>query len=98
MHARTGFLRIQIMMAADPRLRKELVQHREELMQRELLLGRAVIFVGRYQRRRIVAMSALRADADAVRVISLHVATLYVQWPGVVESAVATNIEVITRI
>ena len=83
------------MMAADAGIRIALVQQTQHLVEHHHLFRRAVVLAVIFRR---VADTALVAYADAVGVVSRHMAALHADGSAVVQRTVTTHIQVVPRI
>ena len=82
-------------MPYDPRLWPDLMQQREDLVQDDHLLSRAIVLVLVLGTARV---TALIADPDTVRVVALDVTPSLTDRSTIVETTIPSHIEVITRI
>ena len=82
-------------MADDARLGIYLMQQREDLVQDNHLLSRAIVLVLVLGTARV---TALIADPDTVRVVALDVTTSLTDRATIVQTAIPSHINVITRI
>ena len=91
----TGLAGIEFAMTDDPRLRPDLMQQLKDFVQDDHLLSRAIVLVLVFGTARV---TALIADPDTVRVVSLDVATTFTDRSTIVQTTIPSHIEVITRI
>ena len=82
-------------MADDASIGIDLMQQREDLVQDDHLLGRAIVLVLVFGTARV---TALIADPDTVRVVALDVTPSLADRSTIVQTAIPSHIEVITRI
>ena len=82
-------------MPNDPRLWPDFMQQREDLVQDDHLLSRAIVLVLVFGTARV---TALIADPDTVRVVALDVTTSLTDRSTIVQTAIPPYINVITRI
>ena len=73
----------------------DLMQQLENLIQDDHLLGRAIVLVLVFGAARVATFVA---DPDTVRVVALHVATSLADRSTIIQTAIPSYIEVITRI
>ena len=73
----------------------DLMQQREDLVQDDHLLSRAIVLVLVFGTARVATFVA---DPDTVRVVALHVAPSLTDRSTIVQTAIPPHIEVITRI
>jgi len=73
----------------------DLMQQREDLIQDDHLLGRAIVLVLVFGTARV---TALIAYTNTVRVVALDVTTSLTDRSTIVQTAIPSHIEVITRI
>ena len=71
------------------------MQQREDLVQDNHLLGRAIVLVLVLGTARV---ATFKADANTVRVVALHMTTSLSDGSAIVESTIPSHIEVITRV
>ena len=86
---------IQLAVSHDACLGIDLVKDAQHLIQCDHLLGRAVVLVLGFGTARV---TALIADADAVRVVALHVATSFSYRTTIEQGTIAPYINVIAWI
>ena len=82
-------------MPHDASLWPDLMQQREDLVQDNHLLGSAIVLVLVFGTARV---TALIADPDTVRVVALDVAPSLTDRSTIVQTAIPSHIDVITRI
>ena len=82
-------------MPHDASLWPDLMQQREDLVQDDHLLSRAIVLVLVFGTARV---TALIADPDTVRVVALDVTTSLTDRSTIVQTAIPPYINVITRI
>ena len=82
-------------MPDDPRLRPDLMQQLQNLVQDDHLLSRAIVLVLVFGTARV---TALIADPDTFRVVALDVAPSLTDRSTIVQTTIPSHIEVITRI
>ena len=82
-------------MPHDPRLGIYLMQQREDLVQDDHLLGRAIVLVLVFGTARV---TALIADPDTVRVVALDVTTPLTDRSTIIQTTIPPHIEVITLV
>ena len=71
------------------------MQQRENLVQDDHLLGSAIVLVLVFGTARVATFVA---DPDTVRVVSLHMTTSLTDRSTIIQTTIASHIEVITRI
>ena len=86
---------IQFAMPDDPRLRPDLMQQLQNLVQDDHLLSRAIVLVLVFGTARVASFVA---DPDTVRVVALDVATSLGNGSTIIQTTIPSHIEVITRI
>ena len=72
----------------------DLMQQREDLVQDDHLLSRAIVLVLVLRTARV---ATFKADANTVRVVTLDVTTSLSDGSAIVESTIPSHIEMITR-
>ena len=92
---RTGLAGIQLAVPNDACLGIDLMQQREDLVQDDHLLGRAIVLILVLWTARV---TALIADPDTVRVVALDVTPSLTDRSTIIQTAIPSHIEVITRI
>ncbi len=93
--ARAGLARIQFAMSHDAGFGIDGVQDLEQFVQNDHLLGSTVVLVLLIEAARV---TALIADADALRVEALDVASSDADGAGVVQGSIPPHIEVIAGV
>ena len=73
----------------------DLMQQREDLVQDDHLLGRAIVLVLVFGAARVATFVA---DPDTVRVVALDVASSVTDRSTIIQTTIPSHIEVITRI
>ena len=91
----TGLAGIEFAVPHDTSLGIDLMQQREDLVQDDHLLSRAIVLVLVFGTARV---TALIADPDTVRVVALDVTTSLTDRSTIVQTAIPPYINVITRI
>ena len=86
---------IQFAMPHNPRLRPDLMQQLQNLIQDDHLLGRAIVLVLVFGTARVATFVA---DPDTVRVVALHMAPSLTDRSTIIQTTIPSHIEVITRI
>ena len=86
---------IEFAMPDDASLGIDLMQQREDLVQDDHLLGRAIVLVLVFGTARVATFVA---DPDTVRVVALDVTSSLTDGSTIVETTIPPHIEVITRI
>ena len=92
---RTGLAGIEFAMPDDACLGIDLMQQREDLIQDDHLLSRAIVLVLVFGTARVATFVA---DPDTVRVVALDVATSLTDRSTIIQTTIPSHIEVITRI
>ena len=92
---RTRLAGIEFAMPYDASIGIDLMQQREDLVQDDHLLGRAIVLVLVFGTARV---TALIADPDTVRVVALDVTTSFGNGSTIVQTTIPPHIDVITRI
>ena len=92
---RTGLAGIEFAVTYDACLGIDLMQQREDLIQDDHLLSRAIVLVLVFGTARV---TALIADPDTVRVVALDVAPSPGNGSTIVQTTIPPHINVITRI
>ena len=92
---RTGLAGIEFAVPHDTSLGIDLMQQREDLVQDDHLLGRAIVLVLVFGTARV---TALIADPDTFRVVALDVTPSLTDRSTIVQTTIPPHIEVITRI
>ena len=82
-------------MPDDACLRPDLMQQREDLVQDDHLLGRAIVLVLVLGTARVATFVA---DPDTVRVVALDVAPSLADRSTIIQTTIPSHIEVITRV
>ena len=85
---------IELAVPHDACLGIDLMQQREDLVQDDHLLGRAIVLVLVLGTARV---ATFKADANTVRVVALDVTTSLSDRSAIIESTIPSHIEVITR-
>ena len=91
----TGLARIEFAVPHDTCLGINLMQQREDLVQDDHLLSRAIVLVLVFGTARVATFVA---DPDTVRVVSLDVASSLTDRSTIVQTAIPSHIEVISRV
>ena len=91
----TGLARIEFAVPHDTCLGIDLMQQREDLVQDDHLLSRAIVLVLVFGTARVATFVA---DPDTVRVVSLDVASSLTDRSTIVQTAIPSHIEVISRV
>ena len=86
---------IEFAVPHDPRLGPDIMQQREDLVQDDHLLSRAIVLVLVFGTARVATFVA---DPDTVRVVALDVAPSFGNGSTIIQTAIPSHIEVITRI
>ena len=86
---------IEFAMPHDACIRPDLMQQREDFVQDDHLLGRAIVLVLVLGTARVATFVA---DPYTVRVVSLHVAPSLSNGSTIIQTTIPSHIEVITRI
>ena len=86
---------IELAMPHDACLRIDLMQQREDLVQDDHLLSRAIVLVLVLGTARV---ATFKADANTVRVVALDVTTSLSDGSTIVETSISPHIKMITRI
>ena len=86
---------IEFAMPNDASIGIDLMQQRKDLVQDDHLLSRAIVLVLVFGTARV---TALIADPDTVRVVALDVAPSLTDRSTIVQTAIPSHIDVITRI
>jgi hypothetical protein len=92
---RTRLAGIEFTVTYDACLGIDLMQQREDLVQDDHLLSRAIVLVLVLGAARV---TTLIADPDTVRVVTLDVTTPLANWSTIIQTTIPPHIEVITRI
>ena len=91
---RTRLAVIEFAVSHDTCLGIDLMQQREDLVQDDHLLSRAIVLVLVLGTARV---ATLEADANTVRVVALDVTTSFSNRSTIVESTIPSHIKMITR-
>ena len=91
----TGLAGIEFAMPHDACIGIDLMQQREDFVQDDHLLGSAIVLVLVFGTARV---TALIADPDTVRVVSLDVTPSLADRSTIIQTTIPSHIEVITRI
>ena len=91
---RTGLAVIEFAVSHDACLGIDLMQQRENLVQDDHLLGRAIILVLVLGTARV---ATFKADANTVRVVAFDVTTSLSNGSTIIESIIPPHIKMITR-
>ena len=91
----TGLAGIEFAVPHDARLGIDLMQQREDLVQDDHLLSRAIVLVLVFGAARVATFVA---DPDTVRVVALDVASSVTDRSTIVQTTIPPHIKVITRI
>ena len=86
---------IEVAMPHNPRLRPDLMQQLQNLIQDDHLLSRAIVLVLVLGTARVATFVA---DSDTVRVVALHVAPSLADRSTIIQTTIPPHIEVITWI
>ena len=86
---------IEFAVPHDPRLGPDIMQQREDLVQDDHLLSRAIVLVLVFGTARVATFVA---DPDTVRVVALDVTTSFTDRSTIVQTTIPPHINVITRI
>ena len=91
----TGLAGIEFAMPYDTSIGIDLMQQREDLVQDDHLLSRAIVLVLVFGTARVATFVA---DSDTVRVVALDVTTSFGNGSTIIQTTIPPHIEVITRI
>ena len=92
---RTRFAGIEFAVPDDAGIGIDLMQQREDLVQDDHLLGRAIVLVLVFGTARVATFVA---DPDTVGVVALDVAPSLADGSTIIQTTIPSHIEVITRI
>ena len=91
----TGLAGIEFAVPDDARLGIDLMQQREDLVQDDHLLSRAIVLVLVFGTARVATFVA---DSDTEGIVALNVAPSLTDRSTIIQTAIPSHIEVITRI
>jgi len=94
--ARTGLSHAKLIVPHDFCMWEKLMQCCKDLLQRFALSRRSVVLI--FVERALRGVSTLVADANAERIMPLHMASTQLQWSRVVASAVPTDVDMVAGI